>query len=40
MPAGVITEQMLSAHDWYSSFAALAGAALTVPVPGRGPFNC
>ena len=31
VPAGVITEQMLSAHDWYSSFAALAGASDKVP---------
>ena len=26
VPAGVVTEEMLSAHDWYKTFAALAGA--------------
>jgi arylsulfatase A-like enzyme len=31
VPAGVVTEQMLSAHDWYNSFAALAGASDKVP---------
>jgi arylsulfatase A-like enzyme len=31
VPAGVVTEEMLSAHDWYSSFAALAGASDRVP---------
>src|SRR5271169_419837 len=31
VPAGVITEQMLSAHDWYKTFAALAGALDKVP---------
>ena len=31
VPAGVVTEQMLSAHDWYSTFATLAGAAKRVP---------
>jgi arylsulfatase A-like enzyme len=31
VPAGVVTEQMLSAHDWYSTFAALAGALDRVP---------
>jgi arylsulfatase A-like enzyme len=31
VPAGVVTEEMLSAHDWYSSFAALAGASDKVP---------
>jgi arylsulfatase len=28
---GVITEEMLSAHDWYKTFAALAGASDKVP---------
>jgi arylsulfatase A-like enzyme len=31
VPAGVITEEMLSAHDWFKSFAALAGAEDKVP---------
>jgi arylsulfatase len=31
VPAGVVTEQMLSAHDWYKTFAALAGALGKVP---------
>jgi arylsulfatase len=31
VPAGVITEEMLSAHDWYKTFAALAGASDKVP---------
>jgi arylsulfatase A-like enzyme len=31
VPAGVITEEMLSAHDWYKTFAALAGALDKVP---------
>jgi arylsulfatase A-like enzyme len=31
IPAGVVTEQMLSAHDWYRTFAALAGEADRVP---------
>ena len=31
VPAGVITEQMLSAHDWYKTLAALAGASDKVP---------
>jgi arylsulfatase len=31
VPAGVITEEMLSAHDWYTTFAALAGASDRVP---------
>jgi arylsulfatase len=30
-PAGVITEEMLSAHDWYKTFAALAGASDKAP---------
>jgi arylsulfatase len=30
-PAGVITEEMLSAHDWYKTFAALAGASDRTP---------
>jgi arylsulfatase len=29
--AGVVTEEMLSAHDWYKTFAALAGALDKVP---------
>ena len=29
--AGVVTEELLSAHDWYTTFAALAGAADKVP---------
>jgi arylsulfatase len=31
VPAGVVTEEMLSAHDWYQTFAALAGASDKVP---------
>ena len=31
VPDGVITEEMLSAHDWYKTFAALAGASDKVP---------
>jgi arylsulfatase len=31
VPAGIITEEMLSAHDWYKTFAALAGALDKVP---------
>ncbi len=31
VPAGMITEEMLSAHDWYKTFAALAGASDKVP---------
>ena len=31
VPAGVVTEEMLSAHDWYKTFAALAGASDKVP---------
>lgn len=31
VPAGNITEEMLSAHDWYKTLAALAGAAEKVP---------
>jgi arylsulfatase A-like enzyme len=31
VPAGVVSEEMLSAHDWYKTFAALAGAADKVP---------
>lgn len=31
VPEGVITEEMLSAHDWYQTFAALAGASDKVP---------
>ena len=31
VPSGVVTEEMLSAHDWYKTFAALALAADKVP---------
>jgi arylsulfatase len=31
VPAGVVTEEMLSAHDWYKTFAAFAGALDKVP---------
>jgi arylsulfatase A-like enzyme len=31
VPSGVITEEMLSAHDWYKTFATLAGASDKVP---------
>jgi arylsulfatase A-like enzyme len=31
VPAGVVTQEMLSAHDWYKTFAALAGASDKVP---------
>jgi len=31
VPSGVITEEMLSAHDWYKTFAAVAGASDKVP---------
>ena len=31
VPAGVISDDMLSAHDWYKTFAALAGASDKVP---------
>ena len=31
VPAGVVTEEMLSAHDWYKTFAALAGASDKAP---------
>jgi len=31
VPAGVVTEEMLSCHDWYNTFAALAGASDKVP---------
>ena len=31
VPAGVVTGEMLSAHDWYETFAALAGASDKVP---------
>jgi arylsulfatase len=31
VPAGVITEEMLSSHDWYKTLAALAGASDRVP---------
>src|SRR5271170_2964913 len=31
VPAGVVTEEMLSAHDWYKTFAALAGSSDKVP---------
>jgi arylsulfatase A-like enzyme len=31
VPAGVVTREMLSAHDWYKTFATLAGASHKVP---------
>src|SRR6516225_7952186 len=31
VPAGVVTNEMLAAHDWYKTFAALAGASDNVP---------
>jgi arylsulfatase len=31
VPAGVVTNELLSAHDWYKTFAALAGASDKVP---------
>ena len=31
VPAGVVTEEMLSAHDWYKTFAAFARASAKVP---------
>ena len=31
VPAGVVTPEMLSAHDWYKTFGALAGASDKVP---------
>jgi arylsulfatase len=31
VPAGVVTDEMLAAHDWYKTFAALAGASEKVP---------
>ena len=31
VPAGVVTEEMLACHDWYATFAALAGALGKVP---------
>ena len=31
VPAGVVTDEMLSAHDWYKTLAALAGASGKVP---------
>ena len=31
VPSGVVTEEMLSAHDWYKTFAALARASGKVP---------
>jgi arylsulfatase A-like enzyme len=31
VPTGVVSEEMLSAHDWYRTFAALAGASDSVP---------
>jgi arylsulfatase len=31
VPAGLVSEEMLSAHDWYKTFAALAGASDKVP---------
>jgi arylsulfatase len=31
VPAGVVTDEMLSCHDWYKTFAAFAGASDKVP---------
>jgi arylsulfatase len=31
VPSGVVTDEMISAHDWYKTFAALAGASEKVP---------
>jgi arylsulfatase len=31
VPAGVVTNEMISVHDWYKTFAALAGASERVP---------
>lgn len=31
VPAGVVTDELLTAHDWYKTFAALAGASDRVP---------
>jgi arylsulfatase A-like enzyme len=31
VPAGVVSEELLSVHDWYNTFAALAGASDKVP---------
>jgi arylsulfatase len=31
VPAGVVTDEMLTAHDWFKTFAALAGASDKVP---------
>jgi arylsulfatase A-like enzyme len=31
VPGGIVTEEMLSVHDWYKTFAALAGAPDKVP---------
>jgi arylsulfatase len=31
VPAGVVSDEMLTAHDWYATFAALAGASDKVP---------
>src|SRR5208337_5666888 len=31
VPAGVVSQEMLSAHDWYKTLAALAGASDKVP---------
>jgi arylsulfatase len=31
MPSGVVTNEMLACHDWYATFAALAGASDKVP---------
>jgi arylsulfatase A-like enzyme len=31
VPEGVVTEEMVSCHDWYQTFAALAGASDKVP---------
>jgi arylsulfatase A-like enzyme len=31
VPVGMVTQEMLSSHDWYKTFAALAGASAKVP---------
>jgi Sulfatase len=31
VPSGVVTDQLISCHDWYKTFAALAGASDKVP---------
>jgi len=36
VPAGVITEEMLSSHDWYKTFAALAARTPSTLPYSRG----